>query len=60
MLVDRVNLFIAPIFAGNEGAPLIGGLKTVEGKDSAVRLVRIRTRKYGEDLMISGDVVYPG
>jgi diaminohydroxyphosphoribosylaminopyrimidine deaminase/5-amino-6-(5-phosphoribosylamino)uracil reductase len=60
MLVDRVNLFIAPIFAGNDGAPLIGGLKTVEGKDSAVRLVRIRTRKYGEDLMISGDVVYPG
>lgn len=60
MLVDRANLFIAPIFAGNEGVSLVSGLKTVERKDSAVRLVRVITRKYGEDLMLSGDVVYPG
>lgn len=59
MLVDRVNLFIAPIFAGNEGVPLVDGLKMVEGKDSAVRLVRVKTRKYGDDLMLSGDVIYP-
>ena len=60
MLVDRVSLFIAPIFAGSGGVPLVSGLKMVDEKDAAIRLERIRTRKYGTDLMLSGDVVYPG
>ena len=60
MLVDRVNLFIAPIFAGGAGAPLVSDLNLVGSKEAAVRLERIRTRKYGEDIMISGDAIYPG
>ena len=60
MLVDRANLFIAPIFAGGMGVPLASDLRMVGGKEAAVRLVRIKTKKYGEDLMLSGDVFYPG
>ncbi len=58
-LVDRAHLFYAPIFAGDGGLPLIQGYRTEGGREQAVRLDGVKTRKCGDDLLITGDVVYP-
>ena len=58
--VDRVHLFYAPVFAGDQGVSLADGLCVNGGKKKAITLARIATRRYGDDVMISGDVVYPG
>lgn len=58
-LVDHAYLFYAPIFAGDRGVPLVTGLEVHGGKKSAIKLVDVSTRRYGNDWMVSGDVVYP-
>lgn len=58
-LVDHVNLFIAPIFAGSSGAPLVEGMNIASAND-AVRLHNVRYSRLGQDVMVEGDVLYPG
>jgi diaminohydroxyphosphoribosylaminopyrimidine deaminase/5-amino-6-(5-phosphoribosylamino)uracil reductase len=58
-LVDFVQLFYAPFLAGDRGTPLIRGIRTDGGRDNAIRLENISLRRLGEDVMISGDVIYP-
>ncbi|MBW6520571.1 MAG: bifunctional diaminohydroxyphosphoribosylaminopyrimidine deaminase/5-amino-6-(5-phosphoribosylamino)uracil reductase RibD [Desulfoarculaceae bacterium] len=57
-LVDHVNLFIAPIFAGSSGTPVVDGMNVAGGED-AIRLHNVRYRRLGQDLMVEGDVSYP-
>ena len=56
-LVDHVNLFIAPIFAGNSGVSVIEGLSICGGED-VIRLHDVRYRRFGQDMMVAGDIVY--
>lgn len=58
-LIDRANLFYAPVFAGDQGLPLVKGVSVDGGKKSAVSLAGITTKRYGDDFMISGNVIYP-
>jgi len=53
-LVDRVMLFVAPLFGGVGGTPLIKGL-FVDDNESAPKIENVLYRKYGEDLLIQGD-----
>lgn len=55
-LVDHVNLFLAPLFAGDSGIPLVTGLD-VAGREQALRIAAPRYRRVGEDMMISGDIL---
>lgn len=52
-LVDEVNLYLAPCFIGGDGVPVVGpmGIDTVQG---ARRLNAMRTRRFGDDLLIEG------
>jgi diaminohydroxyphosphoribosylaminopyrimidine deaminase / 5-amino-6-(5-phosphoribosylamino)uracil reductase len=56
-LVDHVNLFYAPLFAGDDGIPVVQGL-SVKNRDEAMHLEKIRYKRLGDDLMIEGDVSY--
>jgi len=58
-LIDHVMLFYAPIFGGDDGVGLLSGYRVNGGGERAVRLENMRQGRFGEDLMISGDVVYP-
>ncbi len=57
-LFDSVNLFIAPVFAGENGVALTGGY-SAEDRDMAVKLNNLSYKRYGSDIMVVGDVVYP-
>ncbi len=57
-LFDSVNLFIAPVFAGENGIALTEGYNA-ENRDVAVGLRNLSYKRYGNDIMIAGDVVYP-
>lgn len=59
-LVDHACLFYAPVFAGDGGVSLISGVRVENGKRSAIKLSDVTTRRYGNDWMVSGDVIYPG
>ncbi len=54
-LVDRVALFVAPLFLGGAGAPSLVGGGGRSLKD-AFRLSRITVRRVGDDLLIEGDL----
>lgn len=58
-LVDHVKLFYAPVFAGEHGTSLLRGYQVHGGGQCAIRLDNVTHRRFGNDLMISGDVVYP-
>lgn len=58
-LVDCVNLFYAPVFGGEGGLSVISGHRVPGDRRQAVHLENVRQRRYGNDLMLSGDVVYP-
>ena len=58
-LVDYAYLFYAPIFAGDGGAPFVSGLQVQGGKEQAIKLVDVAGRRYGNDWLVHGDVVYP-
>lgn len=51
-LVDQVFLFIAPFFLGAAGVPLVDS--SAGAGDIVSRLRDIRTRRYGDDLLITG------
>jgi len=56
-VVDEVMIFVAPLLLG-EGVASIGqlGIKRV---DHGIRLDRVRTRRVGEDVLLTGEVRYP-
>jgi diaminohydroxyphosphoribosylaminopyrimidine deaminase / 5-amino-6-(5-phosphoribosylamino)uracil reductase len=58
-LVDQVNLFIAPIFAGNAGTPVVEGVNSHNGED-AIRLHTLHYSRLGQDMMVEGEVMYAG
>ncbi len=57
-LVDHVNLFYAPLFAGDKGVSIIEDIST-ENKENAISLSDVQYKRFGEDLMVEGDVIYP-
>lgn len=54
-LVDRVMLFMAPLFGGSEGTPLLSNLP-VNNRKSAPKLLNVSYRRYGDDILIQGDL----
>lgn len=56
-LVDQVILFIAPIFAGNAGTPVVEGINCRNGED-AIRLHSLHYHRLGQDMMVDGEVLY--
>jgi len=57
-LYDYASLFLAPLFAGEEGISLISGCHAASRRD-AVSLAGITYARLGDDMMISGEMVYP-
>jgi len=58
-LVDYVHLFIAPIFAGDNGVALIEGYGVPESA-VAPRLQEVRYKRLGDDMFVSGRLTYDG
>lgn len=58
-LVDHLQFFYAPLLAGDNGTSVIHGLRVDGGREQAVRLENVTHRRLDQDLLISGDVVYP-
>ena len=58
-LVDHIQLFYAPFVAGDNGTGVIKGIQTEGGKEEAIRLHNTSHRRLGDDVMISGDVLFP-
>ncbi len=56
-LYDYCNLFVAPVFAGEDGISLLTGY-AADCKENAVKLTDVQYDRQGEDIMISGDVIY--
>lgn len=54
-LVDRVILFVAPLFAGSAGTPLLSGFSVSE-REQAPQLRDVLYKRCGEDLLIQGDL----
>lgn len=52
-LYDQANLFIAPLFLGAEGIPVVGELG-LDRIDEGKRFRVVKTRRFGSDLMIEG------
>jgi diaminohydroxyphosphoribosylaminopyrimidine deaminase/5-amino-6-(5-phosphoribosylamino)uracil reductase len=57
-LVDHVQLFLAPIFAGDGGISVVNGVR-VTHRGEAICLKRVRYKRFGDDMMIKGDISYP-
>lgn len=53
-LVDRVMLFVAPLFGGSSGTPLLSGF-SVDDNENAPKLKNVIYKQCGEDLLIQGD-----
>jgi diaminohydroxyphosphoribosylaminopyrimidine deaminase/5-amino-6-(5-phosphoribosylamino)uracil reductase len=56
--VDRVMLYIAPRVLGGDAMASVGALE-LQSLDETPRLEGVRTRRLGDDLLVSGKVVYP-
>jgi len=54
-LVDRVMLFMAPLFGGSEGTSLLSHL-SIKNRHSAPKLRNVNYRRYGDDVLIQGDL----
>lgn len=52
-LADEANIFIAPVFIGADGVPLVDGLG-VSAVQNALRLQNTRTKRFGDDVLITG------
>lgn len=52
-LVDHVMLFLAPVFLGADGVPVLDAQGPLEVRDG-IRLSGVRTRRFGDDLLIEG------
>jgi diaminohydroxyphosphoribosylaminopyrimidine deaminase/5-amino-6-(5-phosphoribosylamino)uracil reductase len=58
-IVDKVCFFFAPwISCGDDGIPICSGMGAERMRD-CLRLDRIRTRRFGDDVMIEGYVTEP-
>lgn len=56
-IVDKVCFFYAPLLsAGDDGAPICRGAGAETMRD-CIRLERMRTRRFGDDVMIEGYVI---
>jgi diaminohydroxyphosphoribosylaminopyrimidine deaminase/5-amino-6-(5-phosphoribosylamino)uracil reductase len=53
-LVDRVMLFVAPLFAGTAGTGLLRDFP-VTGRNQAPQLKNVKYKRYGADMLIQGD-----
>lgn len=53
-LVDRVMLFVAPLFAGSAGNDLLGNFSVID-RESAPILSNVQYVQCGDDLMVQGD-----
>ncbi len=56
-LIDTANLFLAPIFVGDQGVSIVESLTTRDSKE-AIRLVDLKYKRFGQDIMIEGNVEY--
>lgn len=56
-LFDFAHLFYAPIFAGDQGVPLIEGYD-VPDRNAAPRLMHVTHKRLGDDILISGQMSY--
>jgi len=56
-LFDYAYLFYAPLFAGDKGVGLTAGLH-VQDRLNAPKLVSVRYKKLGDDMLISGRITY--
>ena len=57
-MYDFAYLFYAPVFAGDFGKSLVTGME-VGGRDLAPRISAPQYEKCGEDMLVSGKIVYP-
>jgi len=57
-LVDRVFLFMAPLFAGSRGTPLVSGLPIAD-RSEALTLRNVHYRRCGNDILVQGDLFQP-
>ena len=57
-LFDYAHLFISPIFAGENGIPLLAGYQA-NSRDDAVRILQALYRRCGDDMMVAGSIAYP-
>ncbi|MBT9139642.1 MAG: Riboflavin biosynthesis protein RibD [Dehalococcoidia bacterium] len=58
-LVDKVNIFIAPLLFGGNGAPSPVGGEGVATVEEAWQVRDIEINRYQADLLITGYLVYP-
>ena len=58
-LVDYAYLFYAPIIAGDGGVSLVSEMSVAGGKKDAAKLAELSIKRFGEDILIAGRVVYP-
>jgi diaminohydroxyphosphoribosylaminopyrimidine deaminase/5-amino-6-(5-phosphoribosylamino)uracil reductase len=58
-IVDKVIFFISPKIIGGKTAPGPVGGEGVAKMSEAIRLSHIRTKRYGEDIMIEGYIEKP-
>ena len=57
-IVDKVCFFYAPLLSGgDDGVPICSGAGAETMRD-CIRLDRIRTRRFGDDVMIEGYVIH--
>jgi len=56
-LYDYAHLFYAPVFAGENGVAFQSGYAS-SGRDTAHRLTEVQYRRCGEDMMVSGRLMY--
>lgn len=56
-LFDYAHLFYAPLFAGDQGVPLVEGYH-VRDRNAAPRLVHVTHKRLGDDILISGQLSY--
>ena len=52
-LVDAVQFYIAPLIVGGTGREIAGSML------SSIRIANVAGKKIGEDIRLTGDVVYP-
>ncbi|WP_419176753.1 bifunctional diaminohydroxyphosphoribosylaminopyrimidine deaminase/5-amino-6-(5-phosphoribosylamino)uracil reductase RibD [Desulfosediminicola sp.] len=58
-LYDYAYLFVAPRFAGDKGVSLVTGYEAAD-RDSSVSLQNVRHTTLGDDVLIAGEMHYPG
>jgi riboflavin biosynthesis pyrimidine reductase len=57
-LYDYAQLFVAPLFVGDGGTPLLSAMGAAT-RELAPRIITPQYQEIGTDLMISGAITYP-